>query len=107
MNALNLILIIQHAIVGLGLAVLGGARLGTAWQGIIFTARRSAMHCMAWLGTVGLGSAWQGMAWRGTIFAGHGMVWRGRAGRGIAPLRQAGLGEAPQGMDSPSERGAL
>ena len=46
----------------LGLAVLGGARLGTAWQGIIFTARRSAMHCMAWLGTVGLGSARHGMA---------------------------------------------
>ncbi len=49
-------------LVRLGLAVLGGARLGTAWQGTIFVARHSAMHCMAWLGTVGLGSAWQGMA---------------------------------------------
>jgi len=85
----------------LGLAVLGGARLGTAWQGIIFTARRSAMHCMAWLGTVGLGSAWQGTAWHGNIFAAvhclavHGLAWHCEAGLGAAAPGLARQGMAP------------
>jgi hypothetical protein len=83
----------------------GGTWLGKAWQGTTFVARRSAMHCMAWLGTAGLGSAWQGTAWQGTTFeVGQAGAWPTPAWHGLAGRGAAGQGIPWQGAVSSHER---